>query len=159
MGDINKYLSYSDFSQGDINCLERSLIDILASEIMTLSDKLRSVRITIVNGVSQSMSGSHKYSFDVDIDEKSCSIGAVDVTVEGMPPLDFFYKTVDLCMRGRVKFGQVILYGGKFVHLSNDPMEIYHPKIGRMFSRNKYIIIWPCGKKEIVRGERDVFNT
>lgn len=70
------------------------------------------------------------------------TVGAVDIVPSGMGLSEFFDLLVDMTMRCRVKFGQVIMVTGgavDHIHISNDPMELFSPQVARLIHKDKYL--------------------
>ncbi len=65
------------------------------------------------------------------------SVGAANIVVSGMAPSELFRLAVDLTRRCRTKFGSITLHMGykdirSWIHISNDPFEVYGPHIATM---------------------------
>ncbi len=79
------------------------------------------------------------------------SVGAADILPRGVSVLKVFRTAVDLDLREKVFFGQIIYERGgvedvERIHFGNDPDCFYQPSVCEFFKRTKYLTSVDGGK-------------
>ena len=98
------------------------------------------------------ISMSDSFQSNVFGPEFAFSVGASDIQATRMKSTELFELVISLVERTRIKVGHVVLHSGYYdnrpwVHINNDPYEIFGPKIGSLLRRHgKYTYTMDGGK-------------